>query len=101
MQLVLIPKETEQKVFQGNEAPIPVYINGVNVLKAGLLQRSILTTLKTISGGAQLKKLLLTGKTEKDAMNRIVPVQIQKHVLFNPYTNYTYFLSSAMLYVML
>ncbi len=99
--IVFIPKETEKKVYQGNESPIPVYINGVNVLKAGLIQRSVLTTLKTISGGAQLKKLLLAGKSEQEAMTRIVPVQIQKHVLFNPYTNYTYFLSSAMLYVML
>jgi ABC-2 type transport system permease protein len=41
------------------------------------------------------------GKTEKDAMARIVPVNIQKHILFNPFTNYSYFLNSAMLYVML
>jgi ABC-2 type transport system permease protein len=34
-------------------------------------------------------------------MARIVPVNIQKHILFNPFTNYSYFLNSAMLYVML
>lgn len=99
--IVLIPKDTEKQIFKGLEAPVPVYINGTNVLKAGLIQRSVLTTLKTISGGIQLKKLMASGKTEHEAMERIVPVNIQKHVLFNPYTNYTYFLSSAMLYVML
>lgn len=99
--IVLIPKETEKAVFQGIESSLPVYINGTNVLKAGIIQRSVLTTLKTISGGIQLKKQMLSGKNEKEAMARIVPINIQKHVLFNPYTNYAYFLNSAMLYVML
>lgn len=99
--IVLIPYEMEKSVFQGVNAPIPVYINGTNVLKAGLIQRSILTTLKTISGGVQLKKLLMSEKNEQQAMSRIVPIKTQKHVLFNPFTNYAYFLNSAMLYVML
>lgn len=99
--IILIPSEMEKSIFQGIEAPIPVYINGTNVLKAGLIQRSVLTTLKTISGGVQLKMLMMSGKNEQQAMARIVPVKIQKHVLFNPFTNYSYFLNSAMLYIML
>lgn len=99
--IVVIPFEAEKSVFQGIEAPIPVYINGTNVLKAGLIQRSVLTTIKTISGGVQLQKLLMTGINKQEAMARIIPVNIQKHVLFNPFTNYSYFLNSALLYVML
>jgi ABC-2 type transport system permease protein len=99
--IVLIPAETEKSVFKGLEVPVPVYINGSNVLKAGIIQRSIVTTLKTVSGGIQLKKLMIAGKNETEAMARIAPVKINKHILFNPYTNYTYFLSSALLYMML
>ena len=99
--IVLIPDKTEESVLKGLEAPVPVYINGTNVLKASLIQRSVLTTIRTISGGVQLKRLMAEGKTEKEAMTRIVPVSIEKHVLFNPYTNYNYFLGSALLYVML
>ncbi|MCY1721302.1 ABC transporter permease [Prolixibacteraceae bacterium Z1-6] len=99
--IVLLPKELEKNVFMGTEAPVLVYINGTNVLKSGLIQSSVLTTIKTISGGVQLKKLLLEGKNSEQAMARIMPVDIQKHVLFNPYTNYGYFLNSAMVYVML
>lgn len=99
--IILIPRGTEKSIIQGSGNPIPVYINGTNVLKAGLIQRSVLTTLKTISGGIQLKRLILDGKAKQQAMARIVPVNIQKHVLFNPYTNYAYFLNSAMLYVIL
>ncbi|QGY42266.1 hypothetical protein GM418_00915 [Maribellus comscasis] len=99
--IVVIPYETEKSVFQGVQAEIPVYINGTNVLKAGILQRSVLTTIKTISGSVQLQKLMMSGKNEEEAMARIVPVNIQRHVLFNPFTNYSYFLNSALMYVML
>ena len=99
--IVVIPKETEGQVFNGTETAVPVYINGTNVLLAGLVQRSVLTTIRTISGDVQLKKQIMEGKNYNDAMVRVMPVNIQKHLLFNPYTNYTYFLSSAMLYLML
>lgn len=99
--IVIIPEGTQENVFRGSEASIPLYINGTNVLKSGLIQRSCLLTLRTISAGIQLKKLKLTGKSEQEAMNIIMPVHLVKHVLFNPYTNYNYFLNSAMLFVML
>ncbi|HPF52588.1 MAG TPA: ABC transporter permease [Draconibacterium sp.] len=99
--IVVIPEETEKQVFNGTQTALPVYINGTNVLLAGLIQRSVLTTMRTISGGAQLKRLMMEGKNYNDALVRVMPVNIQKHLLFNPFTNYTYFLSSAMLYIML
>jgi ABC-2 type transport system permease protein len=99
--IVLLPNDLEKSVLQGINAPVPVYINGTNVLKAGLVQRSVLTTLQTISGGIQLKKLMLTGKNSEQAMARVAPVSIKKHVLFNPYSNYNYFLNTALLFVML
>ncbi|WP_291857751.1 ABC transporter permease [Marinilabilia sp.] len=99
--IVLLPNDLEKSVFQGVEASVPVYINGTNVLKAGIIQSSVLTTLKTVSGGIQLKKLMLSGKNREQAMARVMPVSISKHVLFNPYTNYNYFLNSALLFVML
>jgi ABC-2 type transport system permease protein len=99
--IVLIPEGTEKSVLTGAAAPIPIYINGANVLKAGLLQRSILTSIKTISGGIQLKKLMATGLSEKQAMDRIVPIRLNSHALFNPYMNYNYFLTSALFHFML
>lgn len=96
--IVVLPNDLQKKVFQGMEAPVPVYINGTNVTVAGVVQRSVLTTLNTLSAGIQLKKLALNGNNAQKAMSRVLPVKIQKHVLFNPYTNYAYFLNSAMLY---
>lgn len=96
--IVVLPKGLEKNVFQGVEAPVPVYVNGANVTVAGVVQRSVLTTLGTISGGIQFKKMMLAGNNAQQAMARVMPVNIQRHVLFNPYSNYGYFLNSAMLY---
>lgn len=96
--IVLLPKGLEKKVFQGIEATVPVYINGTNVTVGGVVQRSVLTTLGTISAGIEIKKLAFAGNNREKAMGRAIPVSIQRHVLFNPYSNYNYFLNSAMLY---
>lgn len=98
---VLIPSGTEKSVYKDIAAPIPVYINGTNVIVSSLVQRAALTAVKTYSAGVQMKKLMAQGMTEKDAMGRILPVSVEKHILFNPYTNYSYFLGSALVYVML
>lgn len=99
--IVVLPDNLHKNILQGIEAPVPVYINGTNVTVAGIVQRSLLTTLTTYSAGIQLTKLGMTGNNHEQAMARIMPVNIQKHVLFNPYANYGYFLNSAMLYLIL
>ena len=41
------------------------------------------------------------GLTEKQAMAQIMPVRFVKHVLFNPYINYSYYLSPSFMPMML
>jgi len=85
--IVLLPNDLEKKVSLELETPVPEHINGTNVTVAGAIQRSVLTTLQTISGKIQLKKLALEGNNRERSMARVMPVNIQKHVLFNPYSN--------------
>lgn len=99
--IVLLPSGLEKKVYQGEEAVVPIYINGTNVLVGGIIQRASLKVIGTISGGIQLKKLMMNGKNSDQAMGRVMPVEIEQHLLFNPYTNYNYFLNSALLFIML
>jgi len=99
--IVLLPSGMEKDVLLGIQANVPAYINGTNVLVAGIIQNAILKTMGTVSAGIQLKQQLLSGKNESLAMARIQPVGLQQHVLFNPYSNYNYFLNSALLNIML
>lgn len=99
--IVFLPAHLEKNVFQGAEAPVPAYINGTNVMKAGIIQRAVLKTIGTVSGGIQLKKLALAGKNADQAMAQVMPVRLEQHLLFNPYGNYNYFLNSALLFIML
>ena len=99
--IVLLPSGLEKNVFEGVEAVVPAYINGTNVLKAGIIQRSVLKTVGTISAGIQLKKQMSDEKNETQAMARVMPVELRQHILFNPYVNYNYFLNSALMNIML
>ncbi len=99
--IVLIPDDLEKDVYLGNGAVVPVYINGTNVLTGGIVQRAVLKTIATISAGVQLKQQMLAGKNYSQALVRVMPVEVKQHVLFNPYTNYNYFLNSALLNIML
>ncbi|MFV0266540.1 MAG: ABC transporter permease [Draconibacterium sp.] len=99
--IVLLPSGLENKVYREEEAVVPAYINGTNVLTGGIIQRAVLKTVGTISAGIQLKKQLLNEKNEAQAMARVMPVELRQHILFNPYGNYNYFLNSAMMNIML
>lgn len=99
--VVLLPSGLEKNIFLGIQADVPAYINGTNVLVSGTIQRAILQTIGTVSAGIQLKQLTMSGKNETLAMARVMPVNLEQHVLFNPYSNYNYFLNSALLNIML
>ena len=99
--IVLLPSDLEKNVFEGVEAVVPAYINGTNVLKAGIIQRAVLKTVGTVSAGIQLKKQMLDEKNGTQAMARVMPVELRQHILFNPYGNYNYFLNSALMNIML
>ncbi|HZL11546.1 MAG TPA: ABC transporter permease [Prolixibacteraceae bacterium] len=99
--IVVIPDETEKNILKGESQSIPVFINNSNILKGGFLQKGIYKSLATLSGGIKLQIAMKNGRTELQAKAKIQPVRIQQHVLFNPFGNYSYFLLSALLPLMI
>ncbi len=99
--IVLIPEETERNILKGVQQEIPVFINNANILKGGYLQKGILKTLATLSGGIKVQVAMKHGLSEKQAMAQAQPVKLHQHLLFNPFGNYAYFLLTALLPLML
>ena len=95
--IVIIPEGTEKAILRGGSQNIPVFINNTNILKGGYLQKGIYKSLATLSGGIKLQFAMKNGLPEK----QIQPVKLQQHVLFNPFGNYSYFLLSALLPLMI
>jgi len=99
--VVIIPEGTEKNILKGNSEKIPVFINNTNILKGGYLQKGIYKSLATLSGGIKLQFAMKSGLPERQAKAKVQPVRLQQHILFNPFGNYSYFLLSALLPLML
>ena len=99
--IVIIPEGIEKSILKGSSQSIPVFINNANILKGGFLQKGIYKSLATLSGGIKLQVQIKNGLPEKQAMNKIQPVKLQQHILFNPFGNYSYFLLTALLPLMI
>lgn len=99
--VIVISEGTEKNILKGVGQPVSVFINNANLLKGGYLQKGIYKALATLSGGIKLQVAMKSGLPERQAKAKIQPVKLQQHVLFNPFGNYSYFLLSALLPLMI
>ena len=101
MAIVQIPAFFEKNILSNSQTHIETYISGTNITVNGLLSKDIQTAVTTFSGGVQIQLLTKQGLTELQAMAQLMPVRFNKHVLFNPYINYGYYLSPSFMPMML
>jgi len=94
--IVFIPEGIEKAILKGSGQTVPVYINNVNILIGGYLQKGIYKALATLSSGVKLQVEMKNGRNREQAMANIHPIYTHQHVLFNPFGNYAYFLLSAL-----
>jgi ABC-2 type transport system permease protein len=95
--VIFIPAGTERDIYKGGSAHIALYLNNTNVVKSGLLNSGVRKALGTLSAGIKLQVQLKTGKTKDQAIARIMPVQLNSTLLFNPYTSYSYYLTVGLM----
>lgn len=99
--VVIIPPSFEQNIYSLSQTNIEAYISGVNILKNGLISKGLLTTVTTFNTGTALQTLQAKGLSQQQAMAQAMPITIDKHILFNPYTNYDYYLSPLLMPMMI
>ena len=99
--VVEIPAFFEKNILSNTQTHIESSISGANITVNGLLSKDLQTVATTFQAGIQLQLLMKQGLTEKQAMAQIMPVRFVKHVLFNPYINYSYYLSPSFMPMML
>ncbi len=95
--LLVIPPQFEANVYGNHSQEVPLFVSEVNLLSGALVEKGVKTVLMTFSVGSGLKKLANLGVTGDRAMAMAMPVAIDSHILFNPYTSYAYYLLPAFL----
>ncbi len=99
--IVQIPAFFEKNILSNSQTHAEAYISGSNITVNGLLAKDIQTAMTTFAAGIQLQLLMKQGLTQRQAMAQVQPVRFDKHVLFNPYINYGYYLSPSFMPMML
>lgn len=99
--IVAIPRDLEKDIYGFRQANVVAYINGANATKSGLLQTDIQTVLLSFSSGVEMQTLISQGISEKQADDMMMPVFYEKHILFNPFINYAYYLLPVFLSMIL
>ena len=93
--IICIPENTEKNVLKSQEGNIAIYLNNSNVVKAGLLGSGLRKAIGTLSGGIKLRIQLQKGLIQDQAISKIIPVQVHSDVMFNPYINYSYYITAG------
>ena len=78
--VLYIPQGLEKTVQRGGQEELALYLNNTNVVKGGVLQSQLTTTLGMITGAKKAQ-----------------PIRADLHLLYNPYGNYAYFLMMGLL----
>ena len=99
--ILQIPSFFEKNIMGGGQTHVEFYNSGCNISVNGLLAKDVQTAVTTFSTGVQLQLLEAKGLSAEQAMAQARPVTFDKHILFNPFVNYSYYLAPSMLAMML
>lgn len=92
---IIIPKDFQKNIFKGNYTSLSCYYNGQYLLSGAIILKDYQTVAQTFMAGVVLETLEQKGLSQNQALASILPINTDIHVLYNPYTSYSYYLNIA------
>lgn len=100
--LIIIPSGLEQSVYSGKgQAEIAAEVSGARILNSGLLKRDITTVFQAFNIGIETQLLGSQGIPAEKGYQMAYPIAFERHILFNPYGSYAYYLLPVLLPLLL
>ena len=99
--MVVIPRHFERDAMSLSPTSIATYISGANILTNGLISKGLLSAISTFTTGYKINLLVNQGLASQQAETEAMAIYFDRHILFNPYTNYNYYLLPFFLPMML
>lgn len=91
--VVIIPYRFEQEIIRSGSTSVILYNSGTNISTNGFIAKDIQTTVATFQSGVAINLLQAEGLNQQQALARIMPIGFERHILFNPQLNYSYYLA--------
>ncbi len=98
---VVIPKNLQADILASRQPVISYYYQNGFLIAGGLMQNDLTYILHTLSGGIAIQKRKAMGQSEDFIMSQVQPIQVSTHQLFNPTSNYSVYISTIILPIML
>ena len=92
---IIIPKDFQKNIQKGNYTTVSCFYNGQYLLSGAIILKDFQTVAQTFTAGVALEKLEQKGLSTRQAFEAILPINMDIHVLYNPYTSYSYYLNIA------
>lgn len=94
---VAYPPKMEKDLKLGKPTNVTIYKNTANIVVGNLILRDASTIVKTVSGGALLKKFKSKGLHPEHAYNIVNPIKIETKSLYNSHYSYLHYLVPGLL----
>jgi ABC-2 type transport system permease protein len=94
--MVILPRGLEYDMLRGRGGEVMGYTNTQMLLPGSIVSSGLSAAVATVSAGINFQSRLKRGEMDEAAMVHLEPVNLDRHVLFNPQLNYMYFLAAAL-----
>ncbi len=88
--VVIMPRGLERDIKRGLGGDVIGYYNAQMLLPGSIISSSLGATVATASAGVNYQSRLRRGEMGEAARAHLEPVNLDRHVLFNPQLNYLY-----------
>ncbi len=95
--LVVIPRDFEKDVYRFRAPRVYNYYNNQYLLIGSTMQKDVYAAVRSLSAGINVLTRMKKGEPLYQAKVSAQPIELQQHVMYNPYTNYMYYLVSSLL----
>ena len=92
-----LPKGTTSGLMNGSRPKISFYYSNVTLAAGSMLFRDLKTISTLGSASVGMKKLSAVGKTTKEIKTYLQPINIDLHMIGNPWASYNIYLSAIMI----
>ena len=95
--LIVIPKDFAKDVQKNAQTELLCYYNGQFLLPGGLILRDFQVVAGMLAAGARVTTLEQGGLMPQQALGMVTSVNVDSHVLYNPFTSYEYYLTVGLM----
>jgi ABC-2 type transport system permease protein len=98
---IVLPKNLQADIIANHQPVVSYYYHNGLFIAGGLLKNDFSFIINTLSAGLNIQKREAMGQPEDAIMAQVQPIQLNTHLLFNPKANYSVYITTIMLPIMM